>query len=295
MNTRDLEYLVALADLGHFGKAADACCVSQPALSMQIKKLEGYLGVQLLERTNKSVSLTNTGSTIVSLARQILQQTEELRETAKAASDPFGGDIRLGIFPTLGPWLLPHIIPILSKSLPNISFYLVEEKTDILIEQLKNGVLHAAILSLPVYDKGLTASCLFEEEFLLAVPHHHPLSTAPSIQKEAIAHEKLLLLDDGHCMKHEVMNFCSQMEHSNNDTFRATSLEVLRHMVVAGSGITLMPKLSTEKCSLLSYIPFNKPKPIRSIGFVYKASTSKKILFQEMESQIIKFMGNVIK
>ncbi len=295
MNIRDLEYLIALANLGHFGKAADACFVTQPALSMQIKKLEGYLGVQLLERTNKSVSLTDTGATIVALARQILQKTDELREAAKAAIDPLGGEIRLGIFPTLGPWLLPHIMPILAKSLPNISFYLVEEKTDVLIDQLKNGVLHAAILALPVYDKGLTASCLFEEEFLLAVPHNHPLSIDKFIKKEAIDHEKLLLLDDGHCMKNQVMNFCSQMDHSNNHTFRATSLEVLRHMVVAGAGITLMPKLSTERCGLLSYIPFGSLKPVRSIGLVYKASTSKKILFQEMESQIIQIMGTVLQ
>ncbi len=291
MNTRDLEYLVALADLGHFGKAADACFVSQPALSMQIKKLERYLGVQLLERANKSVSLTDTGATIVALARQILQQTDELREIAKAAIDPFGGEIRLGIFPTLGPWLLPHILPILSKSLPNISFYLVEEKTDVLIEQLKNGLLHAAILSFPVSEKILTASYLFEEEFLLTVPHNHPLSTHKSVRKEAIDHEKLILLDDGHCMKSQVMNFCAQTNQSNNHTFRATSLEVLRHMVLTGAGVTLMPKLSTERCRLLSYIPFSMPKPVRSIGLVYKVSTSKKILFQEIESQIKKIMS----
>ena len=294
MNTRDLEYLVCVADLGHFGKAADACFVSQPALSMQIKKLERYHGVQLLERTNKSVSLTDIGVTIVAMARQILQQKDELREAAKASVDPLGGEIRLGIFPTLGPWLLPHIIPILSKSLPNISFYLVEEKTEVLIEQLKNGVLHAASLSLPVYEKWLTASCLFEEEFLLAVPHDHPLSIHKSIKKEEIDHGRLLLLDDGHCMKNEVMNFCSQTDHLSNHAFRATSLEVLRHMVVAGAGITLMPKLSIERCGLLSYIPFSTPKPMRSIGLVYKASTSKKILFQEIESQIIKRMRDVL-
>ncbi len=294
MNTRDLEYLVCVADLGHFGKAAEACFVSQPALSMQIKKLERYLGVQLLERNNKSVSLTDTGMTIVAMARQILQQTEDLREAAKVAIDPLYGDIRLGIFPTLGPWLLPHIMPVLSKSLPNISFYLVEEKTDVLIEQLKNGELHAAILSLPISEKGLIASCLFEEEFVLAVPHDHPLSMHQSVEKEAINYEKLLLLDDGHCMNNQVIDFCSQMDHLNNHVFRATSLEVLRHMVVAGAGMTLMPKLSTQRCSLLSYVPFNTPKPVRSIGLVYKASSSKKILFQDIESQIIKIMGAVL-
>jgi LysR family transcriptional regulator, hydrogen peroxide-inducible genes activator len=294
MNTRDLEYLVCVADLGHFGKAADACFVSQPALSMQIKKLERYLGVQLLERTNKSVSLTDTGVAIVALARQILQQTEELREAAQAAVDPLGGEIKLGIFPTLGPWLLPYIMSGLSKSLPNLSFYLVEEKTEVLIDQLNNGVLHAAILSLPISEKRLTASYLFEEEFLLAVPHDHPLATHKSVNKEIIDHKKLLLLDDGHCMNSQVVNFCSQTDHSISHAFKATSLEVLRHMVVAGTGMTLMPKLSTKKCSLLSYIPFSTPKPARSVALVYKVSSSKKVLFQEIESQIIKIMRTVL-
>ena len=293
MNTRDLEYLVCLADLGHFGKAADVCCVSQPALSMQIKKFERYLGIQLFERTNKSVSLTDAGVSIVALARQILQQTDELRDAAKAACDPLSGEFRLGVFPTLGPWLLPYIMPALSKALPNISFYLVEEKTETLIDKLQNGVLHAAILSLPVSEKGLSESYLFEEEFLLAVPHEHPLAAYQSVKAEAVEGQKILLLDDGHCLKNQVINFCSQMGQTNTNSFRATSLEVLRHMVVAGAGITLMPKLSTKRCDLLSYIPFSTPKPMRSIGLVYKTLTSKKILFEEIESQIKRLMDSV--
>lgn len=290
MNIRDLEYLVCVADLGHFGKAAEACFVSQPALSMQIKKLELHLGVQLLERSNKSVSLTDAGITIVALARQILLQIDELSEVAKAARDPFAGEVRLGIFPTLAAYLLPHIMPSLSQCMPNVSFQLVEEKTEILLEKIKSGALHAAILALPVLDKGLISSSLFEEEFMLAVPHNHVLAKQTSINKAAIDHQKLLLLDDGHCMKTQVVNFCSHMDHVNTQTFRATSLEVLRHMVASGAGITLMPKLSTERCLLASYIPFNAPKPVRTIGLVYKSITSKKLLLQKIEWQIKNIM-----
>lgn len=288
MNIRDLTYLVCIAELGHFGKAAEACFVSQPALSMQIKKLEGELGVQLLERTNKSVTLTDTGITIVTLARQILQQVDELYEVAQAAKDPFKGEIKLGIFPTLGPYLLPYIMSDLSQSLPDISFYLIEEKTHLLIEKIKTGIIDAAILSLPILEKGLHTSFLFEEEFLLAVDHAHPLTKHAAIKKEAIDHQKLLLLDDGHCLKDQVVNFCKEIDATNTSSFRATSLEVLRHMVGSGLGVTLMPKLSTERCQLNCYIPFCDPKPIRSIALVYRTTTPKKRLLEVIEKIIKK-------
>ncbi len=283
MNIKDLHYLVSVADLGHFGKAAQACFVSQPALSMQIKKLEGELGVQLLERTNKSVALTDIGVTIVAQARQIMQQVDELVNVAKAAKDPFVGELRLGIFPTLAPYLLPYIMPDLAQSLPNISFYLIEEKTEVLIEKIKNGALHAAILSLPVTEQGMKTSFLFEEEFLLAMPKGHPLAQQACILKEAIDRQHLLLLDDGHCMKDQVINFCGEDSTTISSSFRATSLEVLRHMVASGVGITLMPQLATQRCSLNSYIPFCDPKPLRSISLVYKPSSAKKRVLKEIE------------
>lgn len=291
MNIRDLTYLVRVAELGHFGRAAEACFVSQPALSMQIKKLEQELGVQLFERSNKSVTLTDIGITIVALARQLLQQVDQLYDVAQAAKDPFKGEIKLGIFPTLGPYLLPFIMPELSHSLPNVSFYLVEEKTHLLIEKIKAGVIDAAILSLPLLENGLCTSFLFEEEFLLAVAHTHPLAKQLTIKKEAIDHQTLLLLDDGHCMKDQVNGFCRGIEASITSSFRATSLEVLRHMVSSGVGITLMPKLSTRRCSLNGYIPFDEPKPSRSIALVYRTSTPKQQLLDAIEEIIKKQVG----
>ena len=247
MNIRDLQYLVALADHGHFGKAAEICFVSQPALSMQIKKLEENLGIKLLERTNKSVLLTEVGTAIAEQARQILNQVEEVRELAKSAKDPFSGELKIGIFPTLAPYLLPHIIQPLSKIFPKLSFYLIEEKTAILLEQLKHGKIHAAILALPVEEKVLSSSLLFKEEFLLTVPHSHPFAKRKSIEHEELDKKKILLLEEGHCMRHQILSFCQNINLHEAKNFRATSLETLRHMVAAGAGITLMPKLSSGR------------------------------------------------
>jgi LysR family hydrogen peroxide-inducible transcriptional activator len=286
MNIRDLQYLVALADHCHFGKAAEACFVSQPALSMQIKKLEENLGVQLLERTNKSVLLTDTGVVIAERARQLLNQVDEIREIAKSASDPLSGEFKLGIFPTLAPYLLPHIMPALSKAFPKLFFYLVEEKTELLIEKLKQGQLHAAILALPVTENGLVSSPLFEEEFLLAVPHSHPFAKKKSIQHRDLQDKKMLLLEDGHCMREQVLSFCNQINTREAQHFRATSLETLRHMVSVGAGITLMPRLSSEGCELASFIPLATPKPSRLIGLVWRSTTSKTILLAAMQEKI---------
>jgi len=286
MNIRDLQYLVALADYNHFGKAAEACFVSQPALSMQIKKLEEYLGIQLLERGNKSLVFTESGLTITERARQILNQVDEVRDIANATKDPFSGEINIGIFPTIAPYLLPHIIPSLAKQFPRLSFFLIEEKSQILIQKLKQGTIHIAILALPVVEPSLTFSPLFEEEFLLALPHTHIFAKRKMVSQEEIVDLKLLLLEEGHCMRDQVLSFCHQPQTSLTHNFRATSLETLRHMIAAGAGATLMPKLSAQKCKLVSYIPFKSPKPIRSIGMAFRASTSRHILFNAIEKHI---------
>lgn len=293
MNLRDLKYLVSVAKFGNFGRAAEACFVSQPALSMQIKKLEKFLGVQIFERNNKSVLITDAGANIVNCAEQILQKTEELKEIANSAKDPLAGEFKLGLFPTLGPYLLPHIIAKLSQTLPNIDFYLVEEKTEVLLEMINKGEIHAALLSLDIIDKSLASHTLFEEEFMLAVSHNSPLSNKKIVTKNDIDHQKLLLLSDGHCLKDQLVNFCQHIENPSNLSYRATSLEILRHMVAANSGMTLMPKLATEKCSLATYIPFKAPKPKRTISLVYKKITSKKVLLKILAKQIQKIMASL--
>lgn len=282
MNIRDFEYLVALCELKHFGKAADACFVSQPALSMQIKKLEESLGVQLLERTNKSVMLTDQGMIIATRAKQILNQIDEIKEIAKSAKDPFSGEIRIGIFPTLAPYLLPLIIPQLSKAYPKLSFYLIEEQTSQLIEQLRNGKIHAAFLAMPIAEKAFEHVTLFEEEFLLAVPKNHRLAKLKAIKQKDLENENLLLLEQGHCLRDQALDLCHRMNVSENQSFRATSLETLRQMVAAGVGITLIPKLACTPNTSIAYIPFSTPKPMRTIGLVWRTESAKKSLLEHI-------------
>ncbi len=291
MNIRDLQYLVALADHGHFGKAADASFVSQPALSIQIKKLEEVLGIKLVERTSKSVHLTDNGTLIAERARQILNQVDELREIAKSAQDPLSGEVRIGIFPTIAPYLLPHIMPSLSKTFPRIFFHLVEDKTEVLIDKLKKGTLHAAILALPLSEPGFNSQPLFEEEFVLAVPHSHQFAKFKSVKAADLAEKSLLLLDEGHCMRDQALDYCHKSRIVESQNFRATSLETLRHMVASGAGITLMPRLSTETCNAATYITFESPKPTRTIGLVTRTSSSKNILFHALQEHIKNIMA----
>lgn len=278
MNIRDLQYLVALSDHQHFGKAAAACFVSQPALSMQIKKLEADLGVLLLERHLKSVTLTTTGHAISDKARAILTQVSELREMAQQAQDPFSGECHLGLFPTLAPYVLPYIIPAFNQAYPKLSLYLVEEKTAVLLEQLRHGRLHAILAALPIQAPGLCSQPLFDEAFLLAVPKTHDLAHQKHIDTAQLQPRELLLLEEGHCLREQALSFCHNVQASDNQRFQATSLETLRHMVMSGLGITLMPKLACHANSHLAYIPFTQPKPKRTIGLVWRNSSPTPLL-----------------
>lgn len=290
MNLRDLTYLVMLYEHGHFGKAADACFVSQPALSMQIKKLEDSLNVQLLERNNKSILFTPTGLAIVEQARKILREVEELRHIAKLAKDPYSGELKIGIIPTLAPYLLPIILTTLSKAFPKISFYLVEEKTQLLVEKLKEGSLDAALLAIPISEPQFNSQLLFEEEFLLATPKTHPLAKRKIIKQQDLSKHRILLLEEGHCMREPTLALCHSAQTSEAKNFRATSLETLRHMVAAGVGITLMPQLAQKSNDHIAYMPFAAPKPTRSIALFWRTSTAKENLLQDIAIHIKKAM-----
>jgi len=293
MNSRDLKYLVALHDHLHFGKAADACFVSQPALSMQIKKLEETLGVKLLERTNKSVLLTDIGMAITDRARLILQQIDEMRDLAKLAKDPYSGELKIGIIPTLAPYLLPVIMPSLSKKFPKLSFYLHEEQTSLLVQKLKEGQLDAAFLVPPLPESNFASALLFEEEFVLAVPSTHPLSKRKIIKKTDLTNQHLLLLEEGHCMREQTLSFCHAAHASETQNFRGTSLETLRYMVASGNGITLMPKLAQQSHDSVCYIPFSAPKPTRSIGLYWRSTAAKKYLLEDFAHQIRNIVGKL--
>lgn len=246
MNLRDLKYLVALADHKHFGRAASACFVSQPTLSTQIKKLEDELGVSLVERAPRKVMLTPAGREAAVRARSIVAEVEQMKEAARRSQDPEAGTVRLGIFPTLAPYLLPHVVPRIRERFPRLELLLIEEKSDQLMHQLREGRLDAALLALPLQDDQLHAEFLFEEPFVLAVPEGHPLSRHDSMTLDDLSEQRLLLLEDGHCLRDQALDVCHLAGAMEKSEFQATSLETLRQMVAANVGVTLLPLLAVK-------------------------------------------------
>jgi LysR family transcriptional regulator, hydrogen peroxide-inducible genes activator len=290
MNIRDLKYLVAVADYKHFCKAADACFVSQPALSMQIKKLEETLGVTLFERTNKSVLITDIGKVVIQHAREILQQIDNMKNATKQACDPFSGTLHLGIIPTLAPYLLPHIFTELSEKFPKLTIYLVEDVTANLLKKLSEGKLDCALLALPLPEVNFTTHALFDEAFLLTVSKNHALAKLKFVQLTDLNHHTLLLLDEGHCLRDQTLQVCHQANAVESLSFRATSLETLRHMVASNVGITLMPKLACYPNDSIRYIPFKSIQPKRKIGMIWRPSSSKAVILNNLVEEIKSIM-----
>ena len=279
MNLRDLRYLVALADLRHFGRAAAHCAVSQPTLSAQLKKLEDYLGVALIERQPRNVSLTPIGEQIVERARRVLQDSNDIIDIARASRDPLAGSLRIAMIPTLGPYLLPLLAPKLRKRLPKLQLMLYEYQTAVLVEQLKSGELDLGILALGVDIDGLESQDLAHESFTVALPANHALAKKTSFKMEDLDDATLLLLADGHCLRDHALQVCSRIKVHEAGDFRATSLETLRQMVAAGHGITLLPELATRGPFAASknpvIRPFAKPAPYRVIGAVWRKSSTR--------------------
>ena len=278
MNLRDIYYLVALADHRHFGRAAAACYVSQPTLSTQIRKLEAELGVALVERNPRRVMLTPAGHEAAERARRIVAEVEQMKEAARRDQDPESGAVRLGIFPTLGPYLLPHVVPAVRRRFPKLELLLVEEKSDVLLARLREGRLDAAILALPVDDDQLHSEPLFEEPFVLAVPEAHPLATHASLRMQDLGNERLLLLEDGHCLREQALEVCHLAGAHEKSEFRATSLETLRQMVAANVGLTLLPSLAVKppvaRSPDIRLVPFADPPPSRHIAMVWRRSSA---------------------
>jgi LysR family transcriptional regulator, hydrogen peroxide-inducible genes activator len=278
MNLRDLHYLVALAEHRHFGRAAEACFVSQPTLSTQIRKLEDELGVSLVERTPRKVLLTDVGREIAERARAVLTEVDQIRGIARRACDPEAGTVRLGIFPTLGPYLLPHIVPMMRKAFPRLELLLVEEKTEVVLERLREGRLDAGILALPIHEDSMHTEFLFEEPFLLAVPDLHPLAERKSLRLEDLSTQSLLLLEDGHCLRDQALEVCQLAGAGERSGFRATSLETLRQMVAANVGITLLPTLAVSppvaRVEHIRLIEFRGRPPSRRIAMVWRKSSA---------------------
>ncbi|HXS28917.1 MAG TPA: LysR substrate-binding domain-containing protein [Steroidobacteraceae bacterium] len=285
LKLKDLRYLVAIADTRHFGRAAERCFVSQPTLSAQLKKLEEYLGVQLIERQPRRVTLTEAGEEIVARSREMLQTGEEVLELARSHRDPLAGRLRVGLIPTVGPYLLPLVAQAARKALARLTLLLYEYRTEPLLEKLRAGELDLGILALPVDTDGLQTRDLFDEPFLLALPREHRLARRATLRIDDIAQEPLLLLEEGHCLRDQALAVCNRAGAQESQDFRATSLETLRQMVASGAGITLLPELAcraelTRRGQAgeggVVVRPFTKPVPSRRVGAVWRTSTARR-------------------
>lgn len=278
MNLRDLRYLLALAEHRHFGRAAAASFVSQPTLSTQIRKLEEELGVSLVERAPRRVMLTPIGRDIAERARKVIAEVEQMTEVARRSQDPEAGTVRLGLFPTLAPYLLPHVLPGLREHFPRLELLLVEEKTDQILARLRDGRLDAGILAMPVHDEQLHVEPLFDEPFVLAVPRSHAMASKTSLQMRELDGQHLLLLEEGHCLRDQALDVCHMTGADERNGFRATSLETLRQMVASGVGITLLPMLSVQPpvpvSADLALLPFRGKPPFRRIAMVWRRSSA---------------------
>jgi LysR family transcriptional regulator, hydrogen peroxide-inducible genes activator len=280
LKLKDLRYLVTLADERHFSRAAQRCFVSQPTLSAQLKKLENYLGVQLIERQPKKILLTAAGEEIVSRARQILEASDEVLGLARAHRDPLAGKLRVAFLPTIGPYLLPHVAPKIRKALPRLDLLLYEYQTRSMLEKLRASEIDVGILALPVTGDLYDTQPLYDEAFTVALPDQHPLVKRSSIRLAELHNESLLLLEDGHCLRDQALEVCNRVGVQEAQDFRATSLETLRQMVATGLGLTLLPELASRgaygQARGVTIRPFAKPVPIRKIGAIWRKTTARR-------------------
>ncbi len=287
---RQLGHLVALADARHFGRAAEASHVTQSTLSASIKELEDVLQASLVDRTKRKVVLTPLGQDVVTRARSLLEQAEELSRLARRESEPLGGTLRMGVIPTIGPFLLPGVLPRLRRAYPKLRLYLTEDLTARLIEQLHSGAIDIALLALP-YDCGnVEERILFEDEFKLATPRDHALAGAKSVRTPQLRSEELLLLKEGHCLREHAMEACHLADSRQAEVVAATSLHTLVQMVDNGLGITLLPQLAIDggilRGTSLAVILFAGERPTRTIGLVWRKGTGRREEFELLGAEI---------
>jgi LysR family hydrogen peroxide-inducible transcriptional activator len=283
MTLTELRYIVAVARERHFGRAAEACHVSQPTLSVAIKKLEEELDVRLFERGASEVSVTSLGEAIVRQAQSVLEQAAAIKELAKRGKDPLTGPLRLGIIYTIGPYLLPDLVKHAIEMTPQMPLMLQENFTVKLLDMLRTGELDCAIMAEPFPDTGLAVAPLYEEPFMVALPRLHPLAAHRHIAAAELKKETMLLLGTGHCFRDHVLEVCPEYARFSSDTegirksFEGSSLETIRYMVASGMGITVVPQLSVpaEAQPHIVYVPFEPPIPSRRVVLAWRRSFTR--------------------
>jgi LysR family transcriptional regulator, hydrogen peroxide-inducible genes activator len=271
---RQLRYFNALARQGHFGRAAEACAISQPALSMQIKDLEDALGAVLLERSPRQVALTTFGEEAAPRVRDILRLVDELEDLARASRDRLAGRLRIGMIPTIAPYLLPEVIGNLTRMHPELDIHVRETLTPKLIEELADGRLDTAIVALPVSEPSLVEVALFSEHFLLVRPGEDEGKPVPS--SKMLRTMRLLLLEEGHCFRDQALSFCNMQSSPPREVLDASSLSTLVQMVSAGIGVTLIPEMAVAvetRSASVSVTRFKSPQPSRTIGMVWRKTS----------------------
>ncbi|MDK9724120.1 MAG: LysR substrate-binding domain-containing protein [Sterolibacteriaceae bacterium MAG5] len=276
MTLTELKYIVALARERHFGRAAEKCFVSQPTLSVAVKKLEDELGAILFERGQNDVRPTPVGEQIVAQAERVLAEASRVKELAEAAGDPLAGPLRIGAIYTIGPYLLPKLVPLVKERAPKMPLIIEESFTARLLESLKRGDLDVAVLALPIEEPGLVAQPVYDEAFRVLVPVGHAWARQKAIDPAHLLDEPLLMLGRGNCFRDQVLDLCTQAGHGGPQVLEGSSLETIRHMVASGVGITVMPATAVDGIPktdpLLRARPFVEPTPTRRIGLVWRAS-----------------------
>jgi LysR family hydrogen peroxide-inducible transcriptional activator len=295
MTLTELRYIVAVARERHFGRAAEACFVSQPTLSVAVKKLEEELGVTLFERGPGEVSVTPPGQKIVEQAQRVLEEAARIRELAAAGRDPLAGPLRLGAIYTIGPYLLPKLIPILRKAAPAMPLLLQENFTHRLAESLKNGEVDVILIALPFEEPGVVTRALYDEPFLVAVPKGHPWEGRKRITSEELTKESLLLLGEGHCFRDQVLEICHTVRSRERSglarTVEGGSLETIRQMVAGGVGVTVLPATSIGaggmQSDLIRILPFARPTPERRVGLAWRRSFPRPEAIEVLRKSIL--------
>jgi LysR family transcriptional regulator, hydrogen peroxide-inducible genes activator len=285
MTLTELKYIVAVARTRHFGRAAEACHVAQPTLSVAVKKLEDELGVILFERGGAEISVTPLGAQIIAQAERVLDQTAAIKELAKQNKDPLDGPFRLGIIYTIGPYLLPSLVKNIIEQVPQMPLILQENFTVRLLEMVRQGELDAAIMALPLPEHGLATRALYDEPFVVALPHQHPWTARQAISAQDLKSETMLLLGNGHCFRDQVLEVCPEMARFSapgngmQRTFEGSSLETIRHMVASGIGLTVLPGSSVPEMDttsgMLRFRPFRAPVPSRRVVLAWRKSFTR--------------------
>jgi LysR family hydrogen peroxide-inducible transcriptional activator len=279
LKLKDLRYLVAVADERHFGRAAARCFVSQPTLSAQLQKLEQGLGVQLIERAPNNVSLTQVGAEVVARARRIIEAADEVVALAGSQRDPLAGKLRVALLPTIGPYLLPTVVPLVRKSLPRLELRLYEYQPGPMLEKLRAGELDVGILALPVDSAGLQSRELYSEAFVVALPEHHPLAQRETVRVADLKNEKLLLLEEGHCLRDQALEVCSRVGIRDQQDFRATSPRPCARWSPPApdhAAPELAGRGAYRNARGVVLRSFAKPVPVRHIGALWRKTTARE-------------------